>query len=178
MLFSHLRKGHSMNVTTPTLNNAGSSNWIAYILGQEELVMKLTKFELPAVNAGVTALGNRTNIVMQTSGDHLQFDNLELEFIVDENFLNYIKIFKWMISNTKHGIEDSQSVFVHLISNEKKFQGMKVEFYEAFPISLSSLEFDTDGRDTDIHCTVTFAYFGFDFVELTDRDALWTENDV
>lgn len=162
-----------MNITTPTLNNAGSANWMAYIVGQEELTMKLTKFELPAVNAGVTALGNRTNLVMQTSGDVLQFDNLELEFIVDENLLNYIKLYQWMISNTKHGIEDTQSVYIHFLSNDKKFQGLKVEFYEAFPISLSSLEFDTDGRDSDLHCSVTFAYTGFDFVGVTDRDAPW-----
>lgn len=167
-----------MNITTPTLNNAGSANWMAYIVGQEELTMKLTKFELPAVNAGVTALGNRTNLVMQTSGDHIQFENLELEFIVDENLLNYIKLYKWMVSNTKRGIEDTQSVFVHLLSNDKKFQGIKVEFYEAFPISLSSLDFDTDGRDTDLHCTATFAYTGFDFVDITDRDADWTPTDA
>lgn len=160
-----------MNVTTPTLNNAGSANWMAYLPNNEELTMKLTKFELPGVNAGVTALGNRTNIVLQTSGDHLQFDNLDLEFIVDENLLNYMKLYKWMVDNTKRGIEEYQSVFVHLLSNEKKFQGIKVEFYEAFPISLSALEFDTDGRDTDMTCTVTFAYSGFDFVDITDRDA-------
>ena len=164
-----------MNINTPTMNNAGSANWMGYIVGQEELTFKLTKFELPAVNAGVTALGNRTNLVMQTSGDHLQFDNLELEFIVDENLLNYIKIYKWMIDNTKRGIEQTQSLYVHFLSNEKKFQGLKVEFYEAFPISLSSLELDTDGRDTDLHCTVTFAYTGFDFSEITDRDAPWIE---
>lgn len=164
-----------MNITTPTLNNAGSSNWIAYVLGQEGMTLKLTKFELPSVNAGVTAIGNRTNLVMQTSGDVLQFDNLELEFIVDENFLNYIKLYQWMVSNTKHGIEDTQSVFVHILSNDKQFQGIKVEFYEAFPITLSSVEFDTDGRDTDLKCSVTFAYTGFDFVDITDRDALWVD---
>ena len=160
-----------MNVTTPTLNNAGSANWMAYLPNNEELTMKLTKFELPAVNAGVTSLGNRTTLLLQTSGDHLQFDNLDLEFIVDENLLNYMKLYSWMVDNTKRGIEEYQSVFVHLLSNEKKFQGIKVEFYEAFPISLSALEFDTDGRDTDMTCTVTFAYSGFDFVGITDRDA-------
>jgi hypothetical protein len=60
---------------------------------------------------------------------------------------------------------------VHLVSNDKKFQGIEVEFYEAFPIALSGLEFDTDGRDTDVHCTATFAFTGFDFVDQTDRDA-------
>jgi hypothetical protein len=160
-----------MNISTPTINNIGSSNWIAFIQGQEELVMKLTKFELPAVSANPTAIGNRTEFVLQTSGDHIQYDNLELEFIVDENLLNYIKLYSWMRDNAKRGIEEYQSIFVHLVSNDKKFQGIEVEFYEAFPIALSGLEFDTDGRDTDVHCTATIAFTGFDFVDQTDRDA-------
>jgi hypothetical protein len=151
----------------------GGANWIAFIPGQEELVIKLTKFQLPEVNAGVTAIGNRREFVMQTSGDHLQFDNLEVEFLIDENLLNYVKMFKWMRSNTQRGIEDSTSVFVHFVGNDKRFQGIEVEFYDAFPISLSSLELDTDGRDTDVSCTATFAYTGFDFVDITNRDSNW-----
>lgn len=160
-----------MNITTPTLNNYGSANWLAYIPGQEELTMKLTKFSVPEVNAGVTAIGNRTEFVMQTSGDHIQYDNLELEFLVDENLLNYIKLYRWMRDNTKRGIEDPQSICVHFLGNDKKFQGVEVEFYEAFPIAISALELDTDGHDTDVTCTVTFAYTAFDFIDVTDRDA-------
>lgn len=160
-----------MNISTPTLNNAGSANWIAHIPGHEELTIKLTKFELPGVTAGVTAIGNRTEFVLQTSGDHIQYDNLEVEFLLDENLLNYIKLYRWMRDNSKRGIEDAGSVFVHFVGNDKRFQGIEVEFYEAFPIALSSLDLDTDGRDADVHCTATFAYTGFDFVDITDRDA-------
>lgn len=163
-----------MNINTPTLNNFGGANWICFIPGQDELVIKLTKFSLPGVNAGVTPIGNRTEFVMQTGGDHIQYDNLELEFLVDENLLNYIKVYKWMRSNTQRGIEAPESIFVHFVGNDKKFQGIEVEFYEAFPIALSDIELDTDGRDTDVHCTATFAYTSFDFVDITDRDALWT----
>jgi hypothetical protein len=159
-----------MNQTTPTLANLGSSNWIATIYGSEELVLKLTKFKLPGVDAGVTAIGNRTEFVMQTGGDHIQYDNLEVEFLVDENLLNYIKLYKWMRENAKRGIEENVSISIHFIGNDKKFQGVEVEFYESFPISLSDLELDTDGNETDVHCTATFAYTAFDFVEQTDRD--------
>lgn len=159
------------NVSTSTLNNLGSSNWMAFINGQEELTMKLVKFELPAVNVNPTAIGNRTEFVMQVTGDHVQYDNLELEFIVDENLLNYLKLYSWMRDNAKRGVEEYQSIFVHLVGNDKRFQGVEVEFYEAFPISISSLDLDTDGRDTDVHCTATFAFTGFDFVGQTDRDA-------
>jgi len=160
-----------MNPTTPTLNNLGSSNWIATIYGSEELVVKLTKFEVPEVNAGVTAIGNRTEFVAQIAGDHIQYDNLELEFLVDENLRNYIKLYKWMRDNSKRGIDENGSICVSFIGNDKKFQGVEIEFYEAFPIALSKLDLDTDGNDTDVHCIATFAYTAFDFVDETDRDA-------
>lgn len=157
--------------TTPTINNLGSSNWIAFIPGHDELTIKLTKFNIPEVNAGVTAIGNRTEFVMQTSGDHIQYDNLVLEFLVDENLLNYIKLYQWMRDNTKRGIEESASIFVQFVGNDRKFQGVELEFYEAFPITLAEVPLDTDGHETDVVCTATFAYTAFDFVERTDRDA-------
>lgn len=158
--------------STPTLSNFGSSNWIAYIPGYDELTIKLTKFTIPEVTAGVTPIGNRTEYVLQMGGDHVQFDNLELEFLLDENFLNYIKLFKWMRGNVRENVETTQSIFVHFIGNDKKFQGVEIEFLEAFPISLSQIELDTDGNDTDVHCSVTFAYTAFDFVDQTNRDAV------
>jgi hypothetical protein len=159
-----------MDTNIATLNNFGSGNWIAYIPGYAELEIKLTKFDIPEVNAGVTAIGNRTEFVLQTSGDHIQYDNLELEFLVDENLRNYIKLYQWMRNNMRSPIETSTSIFVHFLGNDKRFQGVEIEFLEAFPLSLSKLSLDADGNEADTSCTVTFAYTGFDFVEMTSRD--------
>lgn len=156
---------------SPTLNNLGSANWLVNINGQEEIAIKLVKFQLPSVNAGVTAIGNRSEFILQTSGDHIQYDNLEIEFLVDENLLNYIKLYKWMRRNAKEGIADDTSISVHFIGNDKKFQGIEVEFYECFPIALGEIDLETDGNEPDVHCSATFAYTAFDFVTKTDRDA-------
>lgn len=156
---------------TDSLNNLGSANWIATIYGAEDLVLKFTKFELPGVSAGVTALGNRTEFIAQTGGGHIEYDNLEIEFLVDEDLKNYRKLYKWMRDNAKRGIDENVSIFVHFIGNDKQFQGVEVEFYECFPIALDKLELDTDGHEADVHCGVTFAYTAFDFVDETDRDA-------
>jgi hypothetical protein len=154
-----------------TMSNMGSSNWLCFIPGQEGLALRLTKFSIPEVSCGVTTLGNRTEFALQTSGDHITHENLDLEFIVDENLLTYIKLYQWMRRNAKVAIEESTSVFVHLVDNEKKFQGIQIEFYDAFPIALSRLDLETIGTDTDVHTTVTMAYTAFDFVGITDIDA-------
>jgi hypothetical protein len=160
-----------MSSTSSTLNNFGSANWIVQVGLDQGLTLKTTKFKMPGVNAGVTGIGNRTEFVLQASGDHVQYDNLEIDFLLDENLANYIKLYKWMRDNVKRGIEETASINIHFLGNDKKFQGVDVEFYEAFPISLDSFELDSDGHDTDVVCTVTFAYTGFDFVDQTDRDA-------
>lgn len=157
-------------MSNENLSNLGSSNWVIFIPGYEDLVIKLTKFEVPEVNAGVTALGNRTEYIMQTSGDHIQYENLTFEFLVDENLKNYIRLYQWMRENTHTGIDRHESIFAHFTGNDKRFQGVAIEFYEGFPITLSKLDFDTDGNDTDVHCTATFTYTAFDFVEKTSRD--------
>lgn len=152
------------------LSNFGSGNWIAYIPGYEDLSIKLTKFDIPEVNAGVTAIGNRSEFVMQTTGDHIQYENLTLEFLIDENLRNYIHLYTWMRQNNRSNIEESTSIFVHFLGNDKKFQGIEVEFLEAFPITLSSISLDSDNNETDVKCSVTFAYTAFDFVGKTERN--------
>lgn len=160
-------------MSNANLNNLGSGNWWIVIPGYDDLTIKLTKFQIPEVNAGITSIGNRTEFVLQTSGDHIQYENLSVEFLIDENLANYIKIYKWMRHNTHVAIEQSTSIFCHFISNDKKFQGIEFEFIEAFPITISSIDLDADATDTEIPCTVTFAYTAFDITAQTDRDALY-----
>jgi hypothetical protein len=163
-------KVFNMLNSAETLNNLGSANWICYIPGYKNLTLKVTKFDLPEVNAGVTAIGNRTEFVLQTSGDHITYENLELEFLVDENLLNYITLYQWMRENTRTGIEAPQSIFLHFLGNDKRFQGIEVEFYEAFPITLSKISMDTDGNSTDVSFSASFTYTAFDFVDKTERE--------
>lgn len=154
------------------INHLSSGNWYVVIPDYEGLTLKLTKFEIPGVEAGQTSIGNRTEFILQTSGDHIQYENLSVEFIIDENLSNYIKLYKWMRHNTHMGIEQPASIFCHFLSNDKKFQGIEFEFIEAFPISLSKIDLDADATDTQVTCSATFAYTVFDITDKTDRDAL------
>lgn len=154
-------------------NNLGSGNWYVVIPDFDDLTLKLTKFQIPEVNAGQTSIGNRTEFVLQTSGDHIQFENLSVQFLVDEDLGNYIRLYQWMRHNAHQGIERPASIFCHFLSNDKKFQGIEFEFIESFPLTLSSLELDADANDTQVTCTATFAYTVFDITNKSDRDALY-----
>jgi len=152
------------NQETPTINNLGSASWVAQITGYEEVIYKLTEFDVPEVSTGTTPIGNATEFTLQETGDHMLYENLELTFLVDENLNNYRKLHEWMRKNTQEGTATTQSVFISFMTNGKQFQGVELEFIYAFPIGLSKLSLDTNGDTTDLKCTVTFAYTLFDFV--------------
>lgn len=153
--------------TTYNINNLVSSSWIAQIPGYESLTLNLSGFDIPEVNAGATAIGNRTEFVYQESGDHIIYENLELTFLLDENMLNYRMLHQWMRDNVRRGQARQESIFIHILNNKKKFQGVEVEFLFAFPIAIGKVELDTDGSSSAVNCTVTFAYTNFDFIETT-----------
>ena len=154
--------------TTNNINNYGSADWIAQISGHESLIMKLTSFEIPEVNSGITTLGTRSEFTYQGGGDHIVYDTLTLNFLLDENLLNYRKLHQWMrdnVGSADSGQSKQESIFIHILNNKKKFQGVEIEFLYAFPISLGKIEFDTDGATSAVTCTATFAYTAFNFMD-------------
>ncbi len=120
------------------------------------------------------------------AGDHLDFGELALTYKVDENLKNYLEIYNWLIAI---GFPDSFNQYKQIdfarssknTGNVKPMTGEGVysdisltilssamnpihtiTFFNAFPTSLSELEFTT--TDTDVNyltSSVSFAYQKF-----------------
>ena len=129
------------------------------------------------------------NIDMQTPfktlafpGSTLAYENLTIEFVVDENMNNYLQIFSWMKGL---GFPDSNTQYVQLLNesdslteNSKTVSNARlminnlhnntiktIEFRDVMPESLSSLDFSVNNTDIEYHiATVTFKYSSFDVV--------------
>ena len=108
------------------------------------------------------------------AGSHLQFDDLMLNFKVDEDLKNYLEIHNWIVGlgfpegNDQfaalnadsvplgEGIRSDCTLVIFDSDNKPNFQ---VTFVNAFPISLSSLIFDTTrSRPEFIDAAATFRY--------------------
>lgn len=98
-------------------------------------------------------------------GDKMEYDVLNITFMVDENMTNYLELYNWMVGL---GFPKSHNQFANLINDpSKKFSGsekmlesaaysdaslfilnssnnpiVEVKFYDAFPVSLEGLDFD------------------------------------
>ena len=132
-------------------------------------------------------------------GDKVLYDDLTVRFLVDEKMENYLAIYKWITglgypesigqfrqlrkddirtnaSASDEGdpryFEFSDATLQILSSNYKP--SVLVNFKDAFPISLSTLEFDVSQRDYSFFtASVTFKYTIFD---ITDPNGVRIDN--
>jgi hypothetical protein len=98
------------------------------------------------------------------SGDTISYDTLSLRFAIDEDLKNYREIFDWMISNRENGLDFSDmilSVLTNHNNGNREFQ-----FRDAFPISLSGVEFTTQATDVEyLQADVSFRYSEFSVIK-------------
>jgi hypothetical protein len=92
------------------------------------------------------------------SGDHIDFETLDIVFNVDENMSNYLELFTWLMGL---GFPDDYAQFAALLKNPEwtslatkseivltvldnsRNPAFHVNYHDAFPIGLSGLDFDS-----------------------------------
>lgn len=131
---------------------------------------------IPGINMSFATQPAPFNNVFH-SPDKLEYQELSITFIIDEKAHNYIEIFDWM-----HGLafpqeytqyrqlrdsrEGLYSDIVLNIKNSAKKPNLRLQFLNAFPISLSEVMLDTTQPDIIYpEATVTFKYDSFKFIK-------------
>lgn len=145
---------------------------------------------IPAMSTEVATQGTRFN-AMPHPGDELKYDPLTIKFLVDENMKNYYQVHDWMrelatpvtskeFTRARGSIKSQNkdrsgtdlrayenqwrsdcSLFI-LSSNYKPVA--EFVFRDAFPVSLSTLNFDSGVQDIQFFTAqVTMAYSYFDY---------------
>ena len=132
-------------------------------------------------------------------GDKVLYDDLSIRFLVDEKAENYLAIYKWMTGlgypesigqydqlrkddiRTNASVSDdgdpryfefSDATLQILNSNYRP--SLLINFKDAFPVSLSTLEFDVSQRDYSFFtASVTFKYTIFN---ITDPNGVRIDN--
>jgi hypothetical protein len=122
---------------------------------------------------------------LDVPGDKLQYGDLILRFIVDENMENYMAIHNWL---TGLGFPETTKQFKDLITDQNNTLDQKqqfsdgslyvlnssyntsaiVKFKDLFPISLSSLEFNS--TQTDIQYFTSDVTFKYTIYNILDAD--------
>lgn len=122
----------------------------------------ITSFGIPSITINEVQSGFRGSIAF-TPGEVITFDSLTLRFAIDEDMYNYTEIFNWIQANAQ-GLERHDMILSVMSSHNnvnKQFQ-----FKEAFPTSLSGVEFNAQSTDvTYLQADVTFRYNEFAIIK-------------
>ena len=131
---------------------------------------------LPAIDLGQFDLEDPF-VRLPQPGTKLNFNPLNLTFLVNEDMDNYLEIFDWL---NGLGFPENFNQYTNFVGNQgavgptstqefsdgsllilssHKNASIKVNFQDMFPISLSDLTFDSTLTDVEyLRATVTFRY--------------------
>ena len=150
-----------MNNLTDNLNPLQLGNFKVSIDSSEfaNIQFFCTVFNLPGISKGPTESrykGRSANF----QGDAPQFDTIELTFIVDEGMKNYEEVLNWLLDNNKY-----KDMVLSVLSN-RNTTNRQIRFKDTFPVSLGSIEFNTQATDTSYaSCSATFKYTSFELIK-------------
>lgn len=134
-----------------------------------EVEFFVQRTQIPGISANAPTSPSPFNRLVQTP-DKLQYDPLELSFIVDEKMNNYLSVFSWIkgltfperysqfknLADSEHKIYSDISI---VCLNSHKNPVLKIDFTDCIPVSLSLVNLDTTQTDVVYpEATVTFNY--------------------
>jgi hypothetical protein len=112
------------------------------------------------------------------TGDHIQFDDLIIQFKVDEDMTNYLEIQKWIYAqgypntfdeykerddNLVHDPEQMKSDLILQVLNAQRRLNLEFIFKSGFPYSLSGLDFDARQPGVEyLTATASFTYVNYE----------------
>ena len=167
--------GFPVNPTTPDTNNYLASNFFRFQLRRTATVSYFVQsVAFPGIQLTPVEMPNTLGRPNQFVGGRFDHEPLTIQFIVDEDMLNYKEIFDWMrgIGNYDDdtyilaGYQNSAffSDATLLITNSAFREKQKITFKNTYPIALSGLQFSSILTDSDIQlATVTLNFETYEF---------------
>ena len=120
----------------------------------------ITTFGIPSVSSSEVQTNFRGSVAYEPS-ETRQFESLNLRFVIDEDMKNYTEIFDWINDNVKNKKMERYDMILSVMSSHNNVN-KQFQFKDAFPVSLSGVEFNTQATDVEyLQADVTFRYNEF-----------------
>ena len=141
---------------------------------------------IPGMTLGVAVQSSYLKDI-DIPGDKIQFNDLTLRFLVDENLENYMEIqnwirgigfpenlkeiYDWQKSNPGMDLQEKSQMNLYsdatlTVLTSSNNSNFKVKFLDVFPYSLTDLQFDATDTDIDyLTAEVTFKYTIYNIVD-------------
>ena len=126
---------------------------------------------LPGLTAGIT-IQPSPFVDIKRSGDKVEFEELNVRWVVDEDMESWISIFRWMqenssTENTTQFNSDTEfsDATLTILSNSNK-PILRAVFKDCFPVSVGQIDFDSASEEASILVDATFSYTTYDIKKI------------
>jgi hypothetical protein len=137
--------------------------------------------QLPGITLGAPEFGNPFNVA-PIPGETLTYDQLTVNFLVDEQMLNYVGIYNWIVALGFPETYDQYTTFINgdntnyselaknysdatlQILNSNNQTARTIVFHDLFPIGIESLQFAGTNQDVQYlvgNATFRYGYYKF-----------------
>jgi len=130
------------------------------------------KCNIPGVSFSELAHGAGVGLDAYFPGDKVTFENLSVDFLVDEDLANFKEVYDWMnaivpIKDPKdYGdyvkVDDEVSDITLITTTNKNIPNRYFRFHDCFPIGLSGLEFESGADGESVVATIEFKFTYYD----------------
>lgn len=173
----------SINLSVPPNVNPLSPNGFKFSIAKlPDIEYFCQQVHIPGITFGDPILANPfANIPIP--GDHLTYDTLNVQFLVDEQMDNYISIYNWIValgfpqsysqyvdyvaanqSSVLSELATNYSIGTMQILNNTNNPVKTITFNDLFPISLETLQFQSTNDSVNYltgSATFRFSYYTF-----------------
>lgn len=138
------------------------------------------EFSIPGTSIGRTPVPTSA-VDYNIPSDKIEYEDLVISFMVDENLYNYMEVHRWMVhlgfpelTDQFRDLKEFKTPYkeksdIILTTTTNKFNANnEIHFVDCFPTDLSPVDFvNTDTTVSPIICTVSFDYSYFYFKNIT-----------
>lgn len=136
------------------------------------------KVQIPSLSMTSPVLPSPLLNIYQTP-DRLEYSELDISFIIDENMGNYEEILRWLegmgapqssnqrlnLQNSKYGFKSDITI---IVENSSRNPNIEFTFTECFPTTLSGIALDVTATDVvPPEASVTFRYTNMTFKKIS-----------
>lgn len=164
--------------TPSTINPLNPNGFLFSVSKLPELTFFVQEVELPSITLGVATQSSSVHDI-KIPGETMEFSDLTVSFLVDEQFANYKAIYAWMSGLGFPERHQMYSAWLETQRNKNDYTELakgysdasltildssnnilqQIMYIDAFPISLSGISFNAKNSDAPVvQATCTFAY--------------------
>jgi len=132
------------------------------------------RVNLPSLNLEGIEQPTRFGARLYAAGDGYNYEDLSVDFIVDENMTNWLEIYQWLRScgnvrdTTEFEDKRKHTTDAELLILNSSYKAIKsVSFNDLIPTSIGTINFDSTTSETEpVIATATFKFSSYEITSI------------